>query len=35
MSPRAGYVRRRRENTATKEDNMKYLLQNYPGSSLE
>src|SRR6478735_2219167 len=35
LSPFTVYVRCRWEKLATKEDDMKYLLQNYPGSSME
>ena len=35
LSPFTVYVRCTWEKLATKEDDMKYLLQNYPGSSVE
>src|SRR5580765_547921 len=35
LSPDAVYVRCTRENTRRRRKNMKYLLQNYPGSSVE
>jgi hypothetical protein len=35
MSPSVVCVRRGEKNTARRRDTMKYLLQNYPGESLE
>jgi hypothetical protein len=35
LSPLAVYVRRKEENTLPKEDEMKYLLQIYPGETRE